>query len=407
MTEPAPLEAVGTVIIRGGRILYASPLVAALTERGDALVGTDPLELLAPEDRTRAAERYARRLRGEPTPSDYEVALDLPAGGRRVVELSVQVDGRDVVVRVRDVSARAERRPRLETLAALGAAIQRERSEAAILGRVRDGLRAIGLTSILMRPEAECVRVAWAAPAPAVATAFDAELAPVIGHAGAWGPFSRAAWADGAAYSDDWGADLAAFVGEPAATGARAAAFALGLSRAIAVRLDERTAIRQYLVLVGDWLDRGDVAAVRLFGAQVAAALDAARIIADLSRRNAELAALDRLGAIAGDAADLPSFFARAAGLLRTAAGCDGLAIHVLDDRAGELVCAFTDGAEDAREHVARVSLSSPLGDVVRDRAARVVEAGPEDPPAPSWRASGSPRAPGSRSSRARGWSAS
>ena len=68
MTEPAPLEAVGTVIIRGGRILYAEgPLVAALTERGDALVGADPLKLLAPEDRTRAtAERYARRLRGEP-----------------------------------------------------------------------------------------------------------------------------------------------------------------------------------------------------------------------------------------------------------------------------------------------------------------------------------------------------
>ena len=105
MTEPAPLEAVGTVIIRGSRILYASPLVAALTERGDALVGTDPLELLAPEDRARrgavrppAARRAdAVGLRGGARP---------PAGGRRVVELSVQVDGRDVVVRVRDVSAR-------------------------------------------------------------------------------------------------------------------------------------------------------------------------------------------------------------------------------------------------------------------------------------------------------------
>ena len=152
MTEAAPLEAVGTVIVRDGKILYASPLVAALTERTSAaLVGTDPFELIAPEDRARTAERYARRLRGEPTPLEYEVALALPAGERRAIELRVDVDGPDVVVRIRDVSARADRRPRLEAIAALGVAIQRERSEAAVFERVRDGLRAIGLTSLLLR----------------------------------------------------------------------------------------------------------------------------------------------------------------------------------------------------------------------------------------------------------------
>jgi hypothetical protein len=159
---------------------------------------------------------------------------------------------------------------------------------------------------------------------------------------GAWGPFSRKVWTDGAAYSDDWGADVGVFVGDSRAEVARATAVVLGLSRAIAVRLDERAAIRHYLVVVGDWLDRGDLAAMRLFGAQVAAALDAARIIADLSRRNAELAALNRLGAIAGDAADLPSFFSRAADLVRTATGCDGLGVYVLDDRAGDWSAAST-----------------------------------------------------------------
>ncbi|ABS28329.1 GAF domain-containing protein [Anaeromyxobacter sp. Fw109-5] len=381
MREAASLEAVGTLVVRDGRILYASPLVAALAESApEALVGTDPFALIAPEDRPRTAERYARRLRGEPTPAEYEVALALPSGERRAVELRVDVDGPDVVVRLRDVSARADRRPRLEALAALGAAIQRERSEAAVFERVRDGLRGIGLTALLMRPDGDGVRIEWASPAPDVATAFEERAGPLVGRPGRWSPFSRTVWEEGAAYSDDWGADVAAFVGEVRAEEARATAVALGLSRAIAVRLDERAAIRHYLVIVGDWLDRGDLAAVRLFGAQVAAALDASRIIADLSRRNAELAALSRLGAIAGDAPDLPSFFARAADLVRAASGCDGLCVYVLDDRAGELVCRFHDGVDAPPPGQPRLSLASPIGDVVRDRAARVVEGGGEGP---------------------------
>ncbi|WP_242337664.1 MULTISPECIES: GAF domain-containing protein [Anaeromyxobacter] len=377
----APLEAVGTVVIRGGRILYASPLVAALVESTSAaLVGAKAFELLAPEDRSRTADRYARLLRGEPTPAEYEVALALPGGGRRAVELRMDVDGRDVLVRVRDVSARADRRPRLEALAALGAAIQRERNEAGVFERVRDGLRAIGLTSLLMRPESDGVRLEWAAPAPAIEAEFVEKAGPLVGRVGAWGSFSRAVWADGVAFSDDWGSEVAAFVGDPRAEVAHASAVALRLTRAIAVRLDERTAIRNYLVIVGDWLDRGDVAAVRLFGAQVAAALDAARIIADLSRRNAELAALNRLGAIAGDAADLPSFFARSAELVRAATGCDALGVYVLEDREGELACRFHDGVENAPADTARLPLTSPLGDVVRDRTARVVEARADDP---------------------------
>jgi PAS domain S-box-containing protein len=381
MRETASLEAVGTLIVRDGRILYASPLVAALAEcTPEALLGTDPFALVAPEDRPRTAERYARRLRGEPTPAEYEVALALPSGGRRAVELRVEVDGPDVVVRLRDVSARADRRPRLEALAALGASIQRERSESAVFERVRDGLRAIGLTALLMRPDGDGVRIEWASPAPAVAAAFEERAGALVGRPGRWSPFSRSAWAEGASYSDDWGADVAAFVGEVRAEEARATAVALGLSRAIAVRLDERAAIRHYLVIVGDWLDRGDLAAVRLFGAQVAAALDASRIIADLSRRNAELAALSRLGAIAGDAPDLPSFFARAADLVRAASGCDGLCVYVLDDRTGELVCRFHDGVDAAPAGQPRLSLASPIGDVVRDRTARVVEGGGEGP---------------------------
>ena len=334
------------------------------------------------------------------------MALDLPAGGRRAVELSVQVDGRDVVVRVRDVSARAERRPRLETLAALGAAIQRERSEAAILGRVRDGLRAIGGSRpSSCAPRRSASGSAWAAPAPAVATAFDAELAPVI-DTRAPGGRSRARRGRTAPRTPTTGAPTS----RPSWASPRLRRRVRRRSRSaspapIAVRLDERTAIRQYLVLVGDWLDRGDVAAVRLFGAQVAAALDAARIIADspAATRNSR-----RWTGSAPSRATPPisSFFARAAGLLRTAAGCDGLAIHVLDDRAGELVCLHRRRSGGAGARRPRLALLA-----ARRRRARSRRAGGGGGAGGSRRRPrGEPRVRHSAQlsvSRARGWSAS
>ena len=75
-----------------------------------------------------------------------------------------------------------------------------------------------------------------------------------------------------------------------------AAAAALGLVRGLAVRLDERLGPTGYLVAVGEWVRSDDLPAFRLFGAQVAAALDSARDIAELSSRNVDLAALAELG---------------------------------------------------------------------------------------------------------------
>jgi signal transduction histidine kinase len=386
VTGPPPLDRdlAGTIIVRDGRIVYASEAVAVLCERpAGEIVGAPYLDLVAPEDRTRLEDRYRRRLRGEAVPNTYEATLLLPRDRRRAIEVSVRLDGGDTVATIRDVTAQASRRPRLEALAALGAGIQRERSEAAVLARVREGLWSLGLSCLLMRADADTVTLEWARVPAEVEEGFRARLdRPLAGYRGPWTGFARRVWSEGAAWSDDWGAEAAQFVPEVHAEGARALAFALGLSRAVGVRLEERAQIRFYLVLVGDWLDPGDVAAVRLFGAQVAAALDAARAIADLSRRNAELAALSRLGELAGEAGDPPAFFARAAQVVRDATGCAGLAVYLLDEAAGQLVRSYASGTPPEEDGAPeRIALSSSLGEVVRDRLARVVSRGSRGAP--------------------------
>ncbi len=103
------------------------------------------------------------------------------------------------------------------------------------------------------------------------------------------------------------------------------------------------------------------------------APLDAARTIADLSRRNAQLAVLARVAELAGEATELPAFFSRASDVLRPVAGYAGLALFVVDEGAGELVRIHSEGGTPALVAGSeRMPLASPLGDVVRERIARV-----------------------------------
>jgi PAS domain S-box-containing protein len=379
--------AAGTLVVRGGMIVYASDGVARLTGRDAAeLVGRPFEDFVAPDDRERVVARHARRMRGEPEPREYEFALLRSDGTLVAVECHVDRDGTDALVHLRDLSGQAVRRLRLEALAGLGAAIQQERTEEAVSARVRDGLSELGLSSALFVAEAEAIRVGWVNAPPAVTDGFASVVgAPLAGYRAAWTPFSRQVWEEGHAFADDWGAAAAAMIPREHRDAIHAVVNASGISRAVAVRLDERAAVRAYLLVAGDWLRPVDVPALRLFGAQVTAALDAARAIGDLSRRNADLAALNRIGELVGEATDLPMFFRRANDVLRGAAGCLGVAIFVVDEAEGVLARVFDDGApEDVRARSERVPLDTPLGAVARDRLARVLsveEADPADRP--------------------------
>jgi len=365
----------GTVIIRDRHIVYASAGAAALVGRTVAeLVGRHMGEVLAPEERQRLLERHERRLAGEPVPSEFECFLVLPDGSRRIAECQVTLDGGDLVMDVRDVTAQAALRARLSQLAQLGATIQREHDEEAIFARVRTGLAEAGLASALLAAQPEGVRFVWAELPSPFAAVLETRLGrPLAGWLGPWTPLSRRAWETGAAFADDWVQHVAAFVPAPFAGEVRDAAAAARLSRAALVRLDERAAPRFYLVLAGDWIREGDVAALRLFGAQVAAALDAARAIAGLARQTVELAALNWLGEKVGEASDLHDLFRQASMVVSHTVGCDAVAIFVVDEGTGELVRTFDDSGSAQDGRPTRISLASDLGSVARTRTAAVV----------------------------------
>jgi len=378
-----PAEQAGTIIVRAGIVVYASEGVAALVGRGvGEIVGRGFSEFVVPEQRAMLQDRYERRMRGEPVAQGYALAIALPGGGRRLVEIHVEQDGGDLLVHVRDLALREVRRLRLDAVATLGAALQRELGEEAIYARVREGLWALGLASALMRAEPDGVRVLWARVPPSVSEGFLARTGLALdGYLGHWNEFSRRVWSDGSAFTEDWGLEASRFMPGELAAPTRSLVNGAGIGKAAAVRLGERADADLYVLVAGDWLRGDDVPAVRLFAAQLAAALDAARTIADLSRRNAELAALNRVAELAGEATDLPGFFSRASEVLREAAGCEGVAIWVLDEAAGELVQAYVHGAP--REVAARfdhAALAGPLGDILRERTPRVAEGDPSGP---------------------------
>ncbi len=216
----------------------------------------------------------------------------------------------------------------------------------------------------------------WASAPPALGESFSAITgSPLDGYLGCPNSFSTTVARDGYAYSDDWGRDASGIVPEALAEALRQAVETSGGTQAIGVRLDERDGGSRALVVAGDWLGSDDAPAVRLFGSQVSAAFDAARTIADLSRRNEELAALARVAELASEATDLSTLFARASDVVRPVAGYGGCAIFVADEASGSLVRVYAEGGTPELDSVStRIPLSSPLGDVLRDRTARVVE---------------------------------
>jgi hypothetical protein len=144
-------------------------------------------------------------------------------------------------------------------------------------------------------------------------------------------------------------------------------------TRAI-VRVDERDGGTRALIVAGDWVRSDDGPAVRLFGGQLAAAIDAARTVADLSRRNAQLAVLNEVAALASEARDLETFFRRMIEAVRRVAAFSGCALFVPDEHSAELVRVHAEGGTaDLDALTTRVPKASALGDVMRDRAARVV----------------------------------
>ncbi len=323
----------GVVVHRGGTVVYANGRFCEIMGRAPAeVVGRAIYEMLAPEEVGRVMDRHLRRARGEPVPDEYEIPIVRgDDGARRVIEITVNVAGDDVVVLVRDVTDVADRRVRRLALSHLGVALHTCRTEGEVMRALRVGAAALDLSAAWMVPEGEDrVRVEYA-DLPDGGAAFERAVGrPVAGWVGPWTTWLRRAWISGEAYIDDAVAEVARFIGQPWEAAVLGIAATNRMTRGMNVRIDVGGEPAAILLLRGAWLREDDLAVAHLLGAQISGALDNARFIADAQRRVGELEVLHDLArAVLRDTASGPRTLLRAAAEL-TGSALDATAAAML-----------------------------------------------------------------------------
>ncbi len=369
--DALPLPA---VIIRQQRFVYANRAFLELLQLTESqALGMRFDERVAPEDLQRVRARHALRTRGERVPDAYEFNVLRTDGVRLRVEIFVTQLDDATVFQLHDVTDRVRRHEHLGALARLGASVQGQLDEHEIFRALDAGLSALGAGLVRMRPEGDHIRV--------VSAVGEVGVMQPLG-AGGWTPNLQRAWESGYAFIDDLrGAAVQYATQEMADQAARFLSEHPWVGGAV-LRLETPGRPRELLMLMASWIRPEDEATLRLFGAQVSAALNASRVVADLGRRNAELAALDRVATAAGSAAPLGELFRRACAEATQVLGCGHLAIYLLDREKPEATLAYTQGAsEEAERGYAKVSLAGTrLNDVVMARAPRVWKPSDYDP---------------------------
>jgi PAS domain S-box-containing protein len=356
-------------VIRAGVLVHVNDHLAKyLGWSRDELVGTPFLDHVAKADRARVAERHERRVRGETVPASYELELVCKDGGSRHAEVYVSLDpGGDTTFELADRTQVVARRMQLRELAGLGAAVQREQTEERIFETLGRGLLQLGIGWARGHADDDGVRVIDVGMPDDAVERLEREMkSKVIGSRGPWGESGRRAWREGSAFVDDLPLDAKTFFGEHGAA-AHDVARGASMGRSIILRIDVQQKPWQLLFVMADWLLEEDLTSFGLLRIQVSAALDAARVIADLSARNYELAALNSIGAAAGAGIALDALFELLATRMTALLGQKWLSIYLFDDASGDAVLAYNYGFTPNVEKVyGRIPSTSKIGGVAR-----------------------------------------
>jgi signal transduction histidine kinase len=361
--DAAPIP---TVVLRDTRVAYANDaLLSLLKTTREAFLGRPYTDFVAPDELERVADRQARRLRGEHSPSVYVTTL-LWGTERRSVRVHAAASGGDIVVQFIDVTGEAVRSTRLSAMAQLGALVQRELREDDVRRTVLEALPGLELEGIVFRPDGDELRVEDARLEPGRAARFELAFGKsMVGSRQPWIPALRQAWKDGAVFMDEWLAEARRLApGElPSVDAADAAR-----RSAAAVRVDVGGRPDALLVAVGQWLRAEDLPAFWLFGSQVSAALDAARSIQVLSRRNAELAALNaelsllnEVGRSVAGSLDLDRILGEGARAVRQLLSTTHCHVLLVDAVHRELRCGASTAGEAPGLLDGAASLDAPL----------------------------------------------
>jgi two-component system sensor histidine kinase HydH len=368
----------GLGVIRDGFLVYANASMLELLGLTAAEALGRPLSSFIPRitDSELLLDRHLRRMRGDTVPSVYEFPLTTPAGERRRVEISVTVEGQDAVVLLRDVSARAHRRAVLQRLAELGAGLPGMRTEQEVLSRVFDGLTLLGVTFAYLMPlGAQALLERLYVPPELSQEAEDSGWTEGLRLTGTWSPLLERTWKEGAAYEAEFAQEASRFAKGEISDEVQARLKQAGL-HVIGVRIEVSGMRRAVLVVAAPWLREEELPPLRLFGAQVSAALEAALTISQLSAQNTALAALNRLAAMAATAQEPQDFFGPGAKEITRLLSCDALGLFLRKDGLDEIELVFSQGLDEPSIHYySRLPVRGSLsGQAMEQGSAMVVE---------------------------------
>ncbi len=385
MAQPSPVDAqwlehapLALGVIRGARLIYINERMATLLGAPRPEIEGRPIyDFVAPSDRDRIRERHTRRERGESVPESYELTVQRADGATRAVEIFVSSASQegDWLFQLVDRSTRSERSENLHALARLGASVQMHQSDHAVFDAMGVGLSSLGVSWVRIVPEGDGLRVIAVGASSAAIEQCEAAIGrPLVGTRGEWMPGVLKAWNEGAAYLDDVPLTAGRFFADATSRRVEEIMRATGLLRGVVQRLDASGEPTELLFIVAQWISPEDLPAFSLFTAQVSAALDAARVISDLSNRNSELAALNRVASAAGSVRDLSSLFGVGAGELVRVLGCVTVGIYLVDDKQAVATLAYEHGySAELRERYSQVLLRGELETLVRTGGASVL----------------------------------
>jgi PAS domain S-box-containing protein len=326
---------VGAAYYRAGRFLWVNRTLCELVGYArEHLLGIDPFSLIVPADQERVRERFRARQRGEAPTSVYELQVRRSDGSLAAVESEVRLVGPDeALVLYRDVSPHRRAQRLLEGLAQLAARVQRARTPGDVRTAALDGLLALGFQGAVAAVASGGYALSWR-----VNTELEA-LIPrlLVEHL----PLGRIAPIDTClhtlepVYLEDAIESLRGNLtqlGVPLDADNIAQLRKRGLDKLALAPLSVHGRPYGVLVAVGEGLSRETAAALSLFAAQLASALEVAETIVELQQKNRRLGAINAV-ATAGEESD-PSELAER--LLRI----------VMEATASDMGSAFRSGTE-------------------------------------------------------------
>ena len=337
-------------IVKRGVVIFANDALLAMIARTRAeVVGMRFIDFCAPGDRAWVEDRYRRRLAGEPVPDNYD--LDVLRSDGTIVPTEVWLQGDrasdTVLCQLCDRTERRERAYLLHELVQLGASLQAELSDEGIYGTLTDGLERLNVGWAFVAPHyGKWLILASGGPGN---TAYSEAIASLGVHPGEFSGIDptgklQLAWERGVAIEDDIPGAMGMMVPGAAGKLLHEKLAGLGVMRGALLRIDRGTERLRVLVIAGTWIHEEDLPALRLFAAQISSALDAARVIGNLSARNEALAALNRVAAAAGGEDEIGQLFRVGAEELLHAMRGQAFTVHLIDESGRKAKLAYEVG---------------------------------------------------------------